>query len=628
MSLKERFAKLRIDSDDARLLLICFFGGILLAVMTGPEGTLEQPTYSFTHAVFSSHVWGFLFFGILLGLASVYRRKVRLGVLVSERAIPRRSIRQFLIDVLSSSKVATKIGIFIASLLVALLIADYTGPFVANKFTFSRIFDQLENSRTYGYILIVFWLLNALRLRGKPEATATGLQGLKNNWSKLVAGAVGGFLFALAADPWLPPKFRFTYFTFTGNSNKAFLSHWTTYLWIVVGLLVGLRAIFAQRSTAKVAVASRWHRPRVRVSADTRFALYGGALFIAIEAPKYISPFWQSALYLQIGIYCLLAVGLNVVVGFAGLLDLGYVAFYAIGAYTNAYFSGALPIHPPFELNAFYVIPIAVVIAMLAGILLGLPTLRVGGDYLAIVTLGFGEIIYVLASNLLNFTGGAEGTGPAGSFSINFWIIHFNLLGQAINDDLNFYYLLLAFLIPILFLFHSLNNSKIGRSWAAIREDEAAASSLGLSSLKYKVMAFAIGASTSGVAGVLGSAKLGALFPSDFALQVSITVLVLVIFGGMGSITGVLVGSAFVGWFTEYLIFHSFIDYNDVDKFMYFGAILILTMIFRPQGMVASKRRQREFRDSEAGLGSADALNAAVEGPLGTSDSIASSPDR
>jgi branched-chain amino acid transport system permease protein len=181
---------------------------------------------------------------------------------------------------------------------------------------------------------------------------------------------------------------------------------------------------------------------------------------------------------------------------------------------------------------------------------------------------------------------------------------------------LNFYYLLLAFIIPILFLFNSLNHSKIGRSWAAIREDETAAASLGISSLKYKVMAFAIGASTSGVAGVLGSAKLGSLFPSDFALQVSITVLVLVIFGGMGSMTGVLMGAAFVGWFTEYLIFHSFIDYNTADKFMYFGALLILTMIFRPQGMVGSKRRMREFKDSEAGLGTSDAMGAAVEGPL------------
>ena len=193
---------------------------------------------------------------------------------------------------------------------------------------------------------------------------------------------------------------------------------------------------------------------------------------------------------------------------------------------------------------------------------------------------------------------------------------HFALNGLAITDDLNFYYLLLAFIVPILFLFNSLNHSKVGRTWAAIREDEVAAASLGINGLKYKVMAFAIGASTSGVAGVLSSVKLGSLFPSDFALQVSIFVLVLVIFGGMASITGVLIGAAFIGWILQYLIFHSFIDYQDADKFMYLGAILVLTMIFRPQGMLPSKRRQREFQDSDAGLGSADAMGTAPEGPL------------
>lgn len=620
MNFKEKFAQLRFDQDDARLLVTCFFGGVLLAVMTGPEGTLESPLSAADHSIFSTHVWGFLLFGILLGMASVYRRKVRAGILVSNRENPRRSIRHVASDLLTSPNVLWPIGIAIVALFVALLVADFTGPFVANKFSFGQIFHQFENSRTYGYIAIIYWFLNALRLRAKGVGSVSnGLSVFHTKWAKLLAGAVAGLLFALAADPWLPPKFSFSYFTFSssgGNSDSAFLAHWTTYLWIVAGLLVGVQSIFAVRSNKKYEAMSRWKRPRVKVSADTRFALYGGALFIAVEAPKYISPFWQSALFLQIGIYCLLAVGLNVVVGWAGLLDLGYVAFYALGAYTNAYFSGALPIHPPFSLNAFYVIPIAIVVAMIAGVILGLPTLRVSGDYLAIVTLGFGEIVYVLASNLNGITNGAAGTEASGSFSANFWHINFALNGQAIFDDLNFYYLLLAFIIPILFLFNSLNHSKIGRSWAAIREDETAAASLGISSLKYKVMAFAIGASTSGVAGVLGSAKLGSLFPSDFALQVSITVLVLVIFGGMGSMTGVLMGAAFVGWFTEYLIFHSFIDYNTADKFMYFGALLILTMIFRPQGMVGSKRRMREFKDSEAGLGTSDAMGAAVEGPL------------
>jgi branched-chain amino acid transport system permease protein len=617
MNFKVLLRGLRIDKDDIRLLLTCFFGGLLVAVMTGPEGTLSSPSYAFIHSIFSSHVWGFLIFGVLLGVLSVYRRKIRMGVLVSRRESPRRSIGEVVRSFITSPDLLVRLGISVVALVAAVLVADFTGPLVPNKLSFGQIFHQFENTRTYGYIFIVFWLLNTVRLRSRPvQAEKSGLRFFESTWAKLVAGAVAGFLFALAADPWLPPKFRFSYFTFSGNSNDAFLAHWTTYLWTAAGLLAGVQAIYAHRHAARYASMSRWKRPQIKVSANTRFALYGGALFVAVEAPKYISPYWQETLFQQIGIFCLLAVGLNVVVGFAGLLDLGYVAFYALGAYTNAYFTGALPIHPPFVINAFFSIPLAILVAMIAGVVLGLPTLRLRGDYLAIVTLGFGEIIYVLASNLTSVTDGGIGTGPTGSFSMNLPGIHFVLNGQAIFENLNFYYLLLAFLIPILFLFNSLNHSKVGRSWAAIREDEVAAASLGINALKYKVMAFAIGASTSGVAGVLSSAKLGSLFPSDFALQVSITVLVLVIFGGMGSITGVLIGAAFVGWFAQYLTFHSFIDYNQQDKYMYFGAILILTMIFRPGGMLPSKRRLREFQDSEAGLGSADAIRTAPEGPL------------
>ena len=503
------------------------------------------------------------------------------------------------------------------ALVAALLIADFTGPYVRNKMSWNQLVGQLLHTRTYGYIAIIFWLLNTVRVRARLKNEASKAPSFFDaNWVKIVGGVLAGLFFAACADPWLPVRFSISYFKWSGSSDNDFFHHWTTYLWTFCGLLIGIRAALQDTMQRRAVVQSRWKARHVKVSANTRFALYAGALFVAVEFPKFISPFWQETIFQQIGIFCLLAVGLNVVIGFAGLLDLGYVAFYALGAYTNGYFSGALPIHPPFTINTFFVIPLAILVAMLAGVLLGLPTLRLSGDYLAIVTLGFGEIIYVLASNLTNLTDGAGGTGVAGSFSMNLPGIHFALSGFAIQDDLNFYYLLLAFIIPILFFFNSLNHSKVGRSWAAIREDEHAARSLGINSLKYKVMAFAIGASTSGVAGVLSSAKLGSIFPSDFALQVSITVVVLVIFGGMGSITGVLMGAAFINWILQYLIFHSFIDYNPADKFMYLGAILILTMIFRPQGMIPSKRRMREFKDAEAGLGTSDAVGPAVGGGL------------
>ena len=612
-----RSTQFKFNKDDVRLFSTCFASGLLLAIMTGPEGELSSPFYTVDNSLFSSHVWGFLIFGILLGLASVYRRKLRMGVITRVRAVPRRSMRVTVRAWVANAGWPLLAGGSLVALLLALLVADFTGPFVAHKLSYSQIVGQFLDTRTYGYIAIVFWLLHALRVSVSTDVYATkGPKFLGARWVKVVAGGLGGLLFAACTDPWMPERFRFRYFTFGGSTNSDFFHHWTTYLWTVLGLILGARLAFADRAAARPSLMSRWRSRQIRVSANSRFALYAGALFLAIDAPKFISPFWQETLFQQIGIFCLLAVGLNVVVGFAGLLDLGYVAFYAIGAYTNAYFSGALPIHPPFVLNTFLIVPFAITAAMLSGVLLGLPTLRLRGDYLAIVTLGFGEIIYVLASNLTNVTDGAAGTGPVGSFSMNLPGIHFALSGFLIQDNLDFYYLLLAFMIPIVFFFNSLNHSKVGRSWAAIREDEVAASSLGINSLKYKVMAFAIGASTSGVAGVLSSTKLGSLFPSDFALQISITVLVLVIFGGMASITGVLIGAAFINWILQYLVFHTFIDYNDADKYMYIGAILVLTMIFRPQGMLPAKRRLREFQDSEAGLGTADATGTAFEGPL------------
>ncbi len=608
--------KWRLDQEDARLFATCLAGGLLLAVMTGPEGDLTTPLYTVDHALISTHVIGFIIFGVALGAFMVYNKKVRAGIL---NASWRNGIRAIPVNVkafISNSGTVQRVILAVVALVAALLIADFTGPLARNKMSWNQIVGQLLHTRTYGYIAIIFWLLNTVRVRARTKNEEKAPSFFDANWVKILGGVLAGLFFAVCADPWLPVRFSLSYFKWSGSSDNDFFHHWTTYLWTFCGLIIGIRAALQDRMQARAVVQSRWKANHIKVSANSRFALYAGALFVAVEVPKFISPFWQESIFQQIGIFCLLAVGLNVVIGFAGLLDLGYVAFYALGAYTNGYFSGALPIHPPFTINTFFVIPLAIIVAMLAGVILGLPTLRLSGDYLAIVTLGFGEIIYVLASNLTNVTDGAGGTGVAGSFSMNLPWIHWSLSGFAIQDDLNFYYLLLAFIIPILFFFNSLNHSKVGRSWAAIREDEDAAKSLGINSLKYKVMAFAIGASTSGVAGVLSSAKLGSIFPSDFALQVSIFVVVLVIFGGMGSITGVLLGATFIGWILQYLIFHSFIDYNQADKFMYLGAILILTMIFRPQGMIPSKRRMREFKDAEAGLGTSDSMGPTAGGGL------------
>ena len=340
----------------------------------------------------------------------------------------------------------------------------------------------------------------------------------------------------------------------------------------------------------------------------TRYGLYAGALVLAVVVPMHISGYWQGVLVQQIGIYVLLALGLNVVVGFAGLLDLGYVAFYAIGAYTAAYWSGALPVHPPITLNMFWIIPFAVLAAMLAGVLLGAPTLRLRGDYLAIVTLGFGEIIEIVATNLGGFTGGAQGALGIPHFRFNLLGLHY-FWGIA---QLPYYYLLLGFVVLSMLAFWSLDNSRVGRAWSAIREDEVAAEASGINVLKYKVMAFAIGASTAGFAGLLTASQISYINPGDFTVQVSILILVLVIFGGMGSIWGALIGAAVIEWFQWFLEVHPLFGYQPQDLYMYLGALLVVMMIFRPEGIIPSRRRKREIGLAEHGVGTADAMSEPV----------------
>jgi len=489
----------------------------------------------------------------------------------------------------------------LASVVIAILFADLSGPVASNKFSWHIIGRQFDYTRTYGYLVlaIALWFtvanqvthLTTWRLRRIPRPI-------------FLLGAVLSILFfSLTADPFLPV--RFTWRSVNPAANDSMFHHWTTYMWLILGLVMTVSYLLRRNSQGQSGPSKRTHT--FNVSPSMRFMTYVAAGFVAFEAPKFLSLYWQISLYQQIGVFCLLAVGLNIVVGFAGLLDLGYVGFYAIGAYVTAYFAGALPLQPPFHLNPFLVIPFAILVAMFAGVLLGLPTLRLRGDYLAIVTLGFAEIIEVLANDWTPVTGGSAGTGTIGGFS-------FHLLGIRYvwnpANPLSFYYLMIGILVPVIFLFDFLNNSKVGRSWAAIREDEVAAQSLGINALKYKVMAFAMGASTAGVAGVFTAVKVGVLFPNSFVLQISITVLVLVIFGGMGSILGVLIGAIVLQWLPSYLTFHSYFGYQQTDLYLYIGALLVIMMIFRPQGLVPSRRRRREFIDAEEGLGSADALGA------------------
>jgi branched-chain amino acid transport system permease protein len=376
-------------------------------------------------------------------------------------------------------------------------------------------------------------------------------------------------------------------------------------LWLVITLYL--------YSNQEVRSATRPLRERYERIAHRRSMRVGfnvGLLALAILIPQIQNDYWRGVDVEQIGIYALLAVGLNVVVGFAGLLDLGYIAFYAIGAYVTAYFTGTLPVHPPFVLNPFYVFPFAIFAAMVAGLILGAPTLRLRGDYLAIVTLGFGEIVTIVAVNLNGVTNGSRGAYGIPPFSVHAGSVNYSF-GIA---NLPYYYLLLGLLVLTLILFSLLENSRVGRAWTAIREDEVAAQACGIPTVKYKLMAFAIGASTSGLAGVIYASKIDYINPSSFTVTFSILVLVLVIFGGMGSLFGSVAGAIAVQGLLQFFRKHNIIDPADI--YIYIGAILIVMMIFRPQGIIPSKRRAREISYAETGVGGADATGAPAGGPV------------
>ncbi len=287
---------------------------------------------------------------------------------------------------------------------------------------------------------------------------------------------------------------------------------------------------------------------------------------------------FTSLLAVTIVPYVLVALGLNVVVGMAGLLDLGYVGFYAVGAYAIAILTSQ---HAtiPWLLS----IPLSVLISMLAGVLLGAPTLRLRGDYLAIVTLGFGEIIRLLAKSS-DWLGAASGIGNIKS-PPNLGPIKFS--GTIQERNIAFYYLAVTFVVVVYFFLKRLENSRVGRSWTAIREDEDAAELMGVPTFKFKLWAFAIGAGVGGLAGTLYASNVRFINPDNFQLKLSILFLAAVVLGGPGNMAGVVLGAIAVSYIPERLRF------LNTTRYFYFGVALMIMMIFRPQGLLPRKLRAR-----------------------------------
>ncbi len=306
-------------------------------------------------------------------------------------------------------------------------------------------------------------------------------------------------------------------------------------------------------------------------------------------------------------LYIFLALGLNIVVGFAGLLDLGYIAFYAVGAYVYALLaSPQFGIHWPF----WAILPLGAAVAAIFGILLGAPTLKLRGDYLAIVTLGFGEIVRIFLNNLdhpINITNGPRGIAridPVRVDGVDFGKSD-TVLGLVFTGPIKYYYLLLAMVMLVIFINVRLQNSRIGRAWEAIREDEVAARAMGINTRDMKLLAFAMGASFGGIAGGMFSAIQTFVSPESFVLVESVMVLAMVVLGGMGNIWGVILGAVLLSFIPEILrftvqplqerLFGRMLVEPEVVRMLVFGFALVLIMIVRPGGLWPSAVRKREL---------------------------------
>ena len=306
-------------------------------------------------------------------------------------------------------------------------------------------------------------------------------------------------------------------------------------------------------------------------------------------------------------LYILLSLGLNIVVGFAGLLDLGYIAFYAVGAYVYALLASPhFNLHLPF----WAILPIGALVACMFGVLLGAPTLKLRGDYLAIVTLGFGEIIRIFLNNLsqpVNITNGAQGIALIDPFSFGSFSFAqtANLAGLSFSGPIKYYYLLIIVLLVVIVINLRLQDSRVGRAWEAIREDEVAARSMGINTRNMKLLAFAMGASFGGVAGGMFSAMQGFVSPESFVLVESVNILAMVVLGGMGNIWGVILGALLLSFVPEVLrytvgpaqqaVFGRTLIDPEVIRMLLFGITLVAMMLFRPAGILPSALRKREL---------------------------------
>ncbi len=377
----------------------------------------------------------------------------------------------------------------------------------------------------------------------------------------------------------------------TGGIRAVFKAKALTPVFAAIIFLaaIGISILWEKKSET---IMSRVNTVKPKNAKQLQWAKIAASMLLLLLLPQLLGTYLSEVVN-NVGLYILMGLGLNIVIGFAGLLDLGYVAFFAIGAYTMGILTsqGPLGVHAGFTF--WTALPIAVAISVTAGIILGVPVLRMRGDYLAIVTLGFGEIIRIMAkSDVLNpYIGGAQGV---------LQIPKAQVAGIQLVSPQQLYYLILGGCLVALFVSTRLRDSRMGRQWMAMREDEDVAEAMGINLVKTKLMAFATGAAFSGFSGAIFAAKIGSIFPHSFALIISINVLSLIIVGGMGSFPGVAVGALVLIGLPDLL--REFAEY----RFLMYGVLLIVMMLARPEGLLPSAVRRRELHIDESDAVAAD----------------------
>lgn len=349
-------------------------------------------------------------------------------------------------------------------------------------------------------------------------------------------------------------------------------SFFLSFLWryLIRRKETGQKKVQSGSAPRKSLLQSAFDKPKILIPALIVLAVF------TIAFP-FLFSMYQTNIMVNALIYIIIGLGLNIVVGLAGLLDLGYVAFYAVGAYSYA----LLNYH--FGIGFWTALPIGAGLGFLFGILLGFPVLRLRGDYLAIVTLGFGEIIRLILENWNEFSFGPSGIANIprpGFFGINF----------SLHQSIIFiYFVMIGLVIFTIFVVNRLQDSRIGRAWIALREDEIACQAMGIDKTKTKLTAFALGATWAGMGGVVFAAKTTFINPASFTIWESIIILCIVVLGGMGSIVGVITGALTLILLPEYL--RAFSEYRT----LLFGVILVAMMVFRPGGIISTVRRTYQF---------------------------------